>query len=82
MNKIKEEELEQIRNTQQELNEILNSIGYLESKKHALLHRIKQVNEDEVEIKQKLEKEYGSIDINIEDGTYTTIEENVEENVE
>jgi len=71
MNKIKEEELEQIRNTQQELNEILNSIGYLESQKHALLHRIKQVNEDEVEIKQRLE-----------DGTYTTIEENVEENVE
>jgi hypothetical protein len=82
MNKIKEEELEQIRNTQQELNEILNSIGYLESQKHALLHRIKQVNEDEVEIKQRLEEEYGSININIEDGTYTTIEENVEENVE
>lgn len=82
MNKIKEEELEQIRNTQQELNEILNSIGYLESQKHALLHRIRQVNEDEVEIKQRLEEEYGSIDINIEDGTYTTIEENVEENVE
>jgi len=81
MNKIKEEELEQIRNTQQELNEILNSIGYLESQKHALLHRIKQVNEDEVEIKQRLEEEYGSININIEDGTYTPVEEKVEENV-
>ncbi len=79
--KIKEEQLNEIKQIQAELNETLISIGYLESEKHALLHRIKTINEKDVELKKKLEKEYGNINVNIEDGTYTLIEEKIEENV-
>ena len=79
--KITEEQLKEVQENQKELNETLNSIGYLESQKHALLHKIKTINENDAEIRGKLEKEYGQVNINIEDGTYTAIEEKVEENV-
>ncbi len=79
--KIKEEQLNEIRETQRELNQTLTDIGILESHKHALLHKIKAINETDVEVRKRLEEEYGAININIEDGTYTPIEEKVEENV-
>jgi len=79
--KIKEEQLNEIRETQRELNQTLTDIGILESQKHALLHKIKTINEKDVEVRKRLEEEYGAININIEDGTYTPIEEKVEENV-
>ena len=42
---------------------------------------MKSINKRDAEIKKELEKEYGSIDINVEDGTYTLIEEKIKENV-
>ena len=79
--KITEEQLKEVQENQKELNETLNSIGYLESQKHALLHKIKTINETDAEIRRRLEEEYGQVNINIEDGTYTEIEEKIEENV-
>ena len=76
--KIKEEQLERIQNIQKELSETLNSIGYLESQKHALLHKIKSINEEDQKIKAELEEEYGSVNINVEDGSYTEIKTELE----
>ena len=76
--KIKDEQLERIQSIQKELSETLNSIGYLESQKHALLHKIKSINEDDQRIKAELEEEYGSVNINVENGTYTEIEAELE----
>tara|TARA_R100000773_G_scaffold3597_2_gene4257 strand:+ start:191 stop:442 length:252 start_codon:yes stop_codon:yes gene_type:complete len=79
--KIKEEELKTIQEQQTKLNELVHNIGLLESQKHGLLHDIASVNKDIEEYKSVLEKEYGAININVEDGTYTEIkEENVEGN--
>ena len=78
--KIKEEELKTIQEQQTKLNELVHNIGLLESQKHGLLHDIAGVNKDIEEYKSVLEKEYGAININVEDGTYTKIEENVESN--
>ena len=75
--KIKEEQLNEIKQIQAELNETLNTIGYIESQKHALLHKIKTINERDAEMRKALEEEYGAININIEDGTYTPIVFNV-----
>ena len=69
--KIKEEELK-----------LVHNIGLLESQKHGLLHEIAGVNKDIEEYKEVLEAEYGAININVEDGTYTKIEEDVEGNKE
>lgn len=76
--KIKDEQLERIQDIQKELSETLNAIGYLESEKHALLHKIKSINEEDQRIKAELEEEYGSVNINVEDGTYTEIEAELE----
>jgi len=80
--KIKEEELKTIQEQQKKLNELVHNIGLLESQKHGLLHEIAGVNKDIEEYKEVLEKEYGAININVEDGTYTKIEEDVESNKE
>ena len=50
------------------------NIGYVETQKHSLLHEYAGVVEDIEKYKKELEDIYGAININIEDGTYTTIE--------
>jgi vacuolar-type H+-ATPase subunit D/Vma8 len=78
MNKIKEEQLERIQNQQQQLNETIREIGLLESKKHGLLHNIAAINSEVEELKEELEKEYGRVNINIETGEYTEMEQEQE----
>ena len=73
--KIKEEQLKTITEQQTKLNDLLHKIGVLEANKHGLLHEMAGVNQDIEEFKQALEKEYGAININLEDGTYTEIEQ-------
>ena len=77
--KIKEEQLTKIKNQQEKLNDLIHNIGLLESQKHGLLHEIAKVNVDIEEYKQELEKEYGAININLEDCTYKEIKEEEEE---
>jgi hypothetical protein len=74
-NKITDKQLETIKEHQNKTNSILNQVGYLESQKHGLLHELAGVNQDIEEFKNSLEKEYGAINIDIETGTYTKIEE-------
>ena len=78
--KIKEEQLETIRKQQQDLNSILNNVGYLEAQKHGLLHQFGDINSQVDAFKNELEKEYGAININLETGEYTEIEQ--EEKIE
>lgn len=80
--KIKEEELKLIQEQQKKLNELVNNIGLLESQKHGLLHEIAGVNKEVEDYKEILEAEYGAINIDLEDGTYTEIKEDVEGNKE
>jgi len=80
--KIKEEELKTIQDQQTKLNELVYNIGLLESQKHGLLHDIAGVNKEIEDYKEKLEDEYGPVEINLEDGTYTKINKDVEGNKE
>ena len=80
--KIKEEELKLIQEQQKQLNELVHNIGLLESQKHGLLHDIASANKDIEDYKEVLEAEYGAINIDLEDGTYTEIKEDVEGNKE
>ena len=80
--KIKEEELKTIQEQQAKLNELVSNIGLLESQKHGLLHDIAGINKEVEDYKEVLETEYGAIEINLEDGTYTKIEKDVESNKE
>tara|TARA_R100001443_G_scaffold104679_1_gene113409 strand:- start:574 stop:828 length:255 start_codon:yes stop_codon:yes gene_type:complete len=81
-NKIKDDQLKQIKDQQTQLNNILHEIGVLESTKHGYLHQIAEVNREVETLKSELEEEYGAVNINLEDGTYTEIKEDVEDNKE
>ena len=69
------EELKQIKDQQAELGQVVNQIGQLEANKHALLHKIAGINEGIEGTKKQLEEKYGSINIDLETGTYTEIED-------
>ena len=73
--KIKEEQLKKIQEQQAAVNKILNEVGYLEANKHGLLHELAGVTEGIEDFNNELEKEYGAVNINLEDGTYTEIKE-------
>jgi|TARA_B110000908_G_scaffold169745_1_gene227556 uncharacterized protein YoxC len=75
MNKIKDKELEKVVEQQKTLNEVLTNIGVLETQKHGLLHKVAALNKDIEEVKNDLEGKYGAININLEDGTYTKVDQ-------
>ena len=53
---------------------MLNEVGYVEAQKTAGLSKFHEVNKETEGFYRELEEEYGSININLEDGTYTPIE--------
>ena len=71
---IKKDQLEKIQNFQKDLNKLLNEVGFLEAQKSAVLGKFAEVNKETESFKKELEEEYGSININLEDGTYALIE--------
>jgi len=74
MNKISEEHLKTIQDQQKKLNNLLNQIGYVSAQKHGLLHEFGQVNKEAEDFKSVLEQEYGQININVDTGEYTEVE--------
>ena len=68
------EQLETITNQQKDLNTLLVNIGIAESQKHMLLHQMADLNNTIEDTKNKLQEEYGAININLTDGSYTDIE--------
>lgn len=79
---IKKDQLEKIQNFQKDLNKLLNEVGFLEAQKTAVLSKFHEVNKETEDFKKELEEEYGSININLEDGSYTPIEKEEEEKEE
>tara|TARA_B100000427_G_scaffold160771_1_gene133739 strand:- start:3162 stop:3479 length:318 start_codon:yes stop_codon:yes gene_type:complete len=72
--KITEEQLKTIQQQQEDITKYLKEIGFVESQKHGLLHKYAGIVQDAEAFKQKLEEEYGGININLEDGSYTMID--------
>ena len=72
--KITAEQLKTIQQQQEDITKYLKEIGFIESQKHGLLHKYAGIVQDAEEFKAKLEEEYGGININLEDGSYTMID--------
>ena len=51
----------------------MHNIGVLEAEKHAALHMLAGANEDQEKTKKELEEKYGSINVNISDGSYEEV---------
>ena len=75
MSKIKEEQLKTIQEQQSKLQGVLTDIGVLEVRKHEALHAQAAITQEIEATKKELEEEYGAININMSDGSYTNIEE-------
>ena len=67
--KITNEELNQVQSVIKDVNRAQLEIGNFESKKHNLLHHVAQLQEKLGELQGDLEKTYGTVDINLQDGT-------------
>lgn len=76
MSKITDEQLKQLQELQSKLNTTVSNIGTLEANKHALLHELAGINKEIEDVKNTLEEQYGSVNINLETGEYTEIEKN------
>ena len=64
-NKITKEELKQASKQQEDLQKVILDIGVIETKKHAMLHKIADINTEIEELKKVLEEKYGHVNINL-----------------
>ena len=67
--KITAEQLEKVQNTVNSLNRSQLEIGSMELKKHEMMHRIAGLKDELTLLQNEFEKDYGTFDINIQDGT-------------
>ena len=79
MNRIEDKELEKIREQQTNLAQIKQDLGTLEIRKHEVMQVFLIVSKEVEETKSELENKYGRVNINLDDGTYSEIEEEVVE---
>jgi hypothetical protein len=78
--KVTDEQLKRIQDTVSSINKGQMEVGKLETNKHALIHQISGYQEALQVLQNELEKEYGTVDININDGTINYTKENGEAN--
>ena len=71
---ISEKQLKTVSDQQTRLSGFLRSIGVLDVQKQNVHSEIKKVSEEIEATKKELEDEYGQININLQDGSYTEIE--------
>tara|TARA_R100000426_G_scaffold34574_2_gene27870 strand:+ start:83 stop:343 length:261 start_codon:yes stop_codon:yes gene_type:complete len=76
--KITDEQLQKVQAQVKVRGQLVADIGAVEAQKHELLHALNNVMQKTKETADELEKEYGKININLEDGTYEVIEEEKE----
>tara|TARA_Y100000004_G_scaffold194120_1_gene258016 strand:+ start:1823 stop:2131 length:309 start_codon:yes stop_codon:yes gene_type:complete len=69
VDKISKEDLTELQQVVNAVNGIQFNIGKMESQKHKLLHDLASAHDKIILLQDKLEKEYGSYDVNLEDGT-------------
>lgn len=75
MKKIKDEQLKELQDLVGKINQGQIQIGQLETQKHILLHQLSEIQQELQKFQESLEKEYGKISINIQDGSYEAIKE-------
>lgn len=75
MSKIKEEQLKTLVEQKTATDELIINLGMLEAKKHELLHTFAQISGELEDTKKDLEEEYGKINIDLQTGKYTPMED-------
>ena len=66
--KITDEQLKKVQDTVNSINRAQLEIGSMELKKHELMHNIAGLRDELTLLQGEFEKDYGTFDINIQDG--------------
>ena len=74
--KISEEHLGQVQNTINSINQHQMELGVMETRKHNILHNLAGIQDQLTVLQEEFQKDYGTIDINIQDGTINYPKEN------
>jgi len=77
--KITDEQLNKVQDTVNGINRAQLEIGSMELKKHEMMHQISGLRDQLTLLQAEFEKDYGTFDINIQDGTIN-YEEDVKTN--
>ena len=67
--KITDEQLEKVQSTVNNINRAQLEIGSMELKKHEMMHNIVGLRDQLTVLQNEFEKDYGTFEINIQDGT-------------
>ena len=78
--KITDEQLAKVQETINNINRSQLDIGSMEVKKHELMHQVAGLRDELTVLQNEFQKEYGTFDVNIQDGTINYPEENGEVN--
>mgnify|MGYP003142640314 CR=1 FL=1 len=76
--KVTDEQLEKVQTLINDINRSQMELGQMATKKHAVLHHISSLQEAVGIIRDEFEKDYGTSDINIQDGIINYPKENGE----
>ena len=79
---ITDDQLKRVKDVVGRINNSQMELGMIECRKHQILHYIAGTNDELAVIQNELEKDYGTYDINVEDGTINYAKENGEVNKE
>jgi len=67
--KITNEQLKKVQDTVNGINRAQLEVGSLELRKHEMMHGVAGLRDELTLLQSEFEKEYGTFDINIQDGT-------------
>jgi len=76
--KVTEEQLKKVQNTVNNLNRSQLEIGSIETRKHEIVHHVSLLKDELTLLQTEFEKEYGTFDVNIQDGIINYPKENGE----
>ena len=75
---VTEEQLKKVQDVVNKINNSQMNLGQMEARKHQVLHFLAGTNDELVLIQTELREQYGTDDINIQDGTINYQKENGE----
>ena len=67
--KITDEQLKEVQEIINDINRSQMELGQMETKKHAMLHHVSMLQEGIGKMREAFEKDYGTYDIDIHEGT-------------
>ena len=71
--KLSKDELKTFKDQEQQKQAILHDLGLLATQSHTLSHMFAELAMKQEQNKKELEKKYGNIEVNLQDGTFKLI---------